>query len=126
METSVTISNLVAGSLYTFFATAYNSSGLESGPSSLVEYLAPALPEPADLGPIQIAKIAMEGSALAITFSTVLGVIYMVEANDDFPAGNWNAVASGIIGTGLPISVTDLFWNSAPRRVYRIAATPSF
>jgi hypothetical protein len=124
--TSVTIPNLAAGSLYRIYATAYDSSGSESEPSTALEYQVPGSPETTDLGPIQITTIAMENNGLAITFPTVLGVTYVVEADDDFPSEAWKEVTSGIIGTGLPITITDSFWNAAPRRVYRIAATPGF
>lgn len=125
METSVTISNLRSGSLYRFYATAYNESGLESAPSSILEYLVPGLPAPTPLGAIQISDIALQANGLGITFATALGVLYVLEANDDFPSDTWKPVELGILGTGLSVTVTDTLWNSAPRRVYRIAATPT-
>jgi hypothetical protein len=64
--------------------------GLEGAPSSVIEYLVPGLPEPGELGPVQITKIGMQANGLAITFPTVLGVSYVVEADDNFPSENWN------------------------------------
>ncbi len=124
--TSVTVSNLMAGFLYSFYATAYNADGLESAPSTILEYLVPGLPIPVDLGPVQISKVAMEPEGLAITFPTLAGVSYLIEANENFPGDNWNTVASAIIGTGLPVTIIDTRWNSAARQVYRIAAAPMF
>jgi hypothetical protein len=39
--TSATLPNLSDGTTYTFFATAYNSAGLESGPSTALTYTTP-------------------------------------------------------------------------------------
>ena len=42
--TNFTISGLTRGTRYVFYATAYNTSGLESEPSNTVEYTPPKRP----------------------------------------------------------------------------------
>jgi len=39
--TNITITTLVAGGAYSFYATCYNTSGLESEPSNIVMYSVP-------------------------------------------------------------------------------------
>ncbi|HEV8543364.1 MAG TPA: fibronectin type III domain-containing protein, partial [Verrucomicrobiae bacterium] len=46
LNTSLTISNLVAGSTYTIYATAFNLASLESDPSDSISYTVPASPGP--------------------------------------------------------------------------------
>jgi fibronectin type 3 domain-containing protein len=52
--TNLTIVDLVPGGKYSFYATCYNTSGLESEPSNVVEY---TVPYPSPAAPVDLRRI---------------------------------------------------------------------
>lgn len=97
-NTSVAISNLVEGVSYSFFATAYNTAGLESDPSETIQYLVP-LPPPPDpvYPPVIIAQPA------SITVNVGAQVALTVQATGSDPlAYQW--YRDGILMAGATAS----------------------
>jgi hypothetical protein len=55
--TNYSISDLLPGHTYSFYATCYNTSGLESEPSNVVEYTVPVSQGTNILAPIKLTPI---------------------------------------------------------------------
>lgn len=167
LSTSVPVVDLAAGGIYHFYVTAYNTVGLESGPSEQVSYSVPALPisdsdgdglpdpfelahglNPLDPGDasadwdgdglsnlqefvagtdpgnlkstLQLSLFIPQNGGMGIQFPSVTGQLYMLEANDDFPDGDWFPLLGNIGGNGGMIQEVDSTWNVSMRRMYRV------
>jgi hypothetical protein len=63
--TSATLSNLLPGHIYYFVVTDYNISGVESGPSNQVRYLAPTAPA----APSNLVALAVSRSEIDLSWA---------------------------------------------------------
>ena len=68
---------------------------------------------------LRILSTETAGSDFRLVFSTVEGAVYRVEAAISV-GGPWNAIATGIAGTGNPAVVTDYNALSTGNRFYRV------
>lgn len=168
--TSVNITNLIEAITYQFYATAYNSEGLESAPSSTITYTVPpsvvistgdtdgdGLPDayevanglnpndPADAladndgdgvtnlqefyagtdpndpgSSLRITGSNIQEGSILIQFTTVLARTYVLQANDNFPSGEWVPLSNGLIGTGTEMQLADTIGDSSAQRMYRV------
>jgi uncharacterized protein (TIGR02597 family) len=109
--TSITFSNLNAGVTYTFYATAYNSAALESGPSQSVTFKS-------DCCGVTLQDAGVSG--MKIHFNSTSGKTYAVESKDNFPNGPWQTLASSLPGNGGQIEVLDSGAPNASSRIYRV------
>ncbi len=55
--TTTTIPNVTAGATYSFYATCYNTSGLESEPSNIVQYTIPLVEDPTSNTPVALNQV---------------------------------------------------------------------
>jgi uncharacterized protein (TIGR02597 family) len=123
--TSITLRSLSPGTTYKFYATAYNTAGLESDPSQQVIYKVPDNITPQDSGAMfQIVGIVDNGAGEKVQFKSVSGDSYAVDMTDGFPGG-WQTLASGIAGTGGTVEINDATAGNSTKRIYRIRNTPS-
>ena len=69
---------------------------------------------------LRINNLQRSGGDIVLSFPTVLGKIYRVEASDTLLAGSWVTVQENIAGTGGSIQVTSIGGASQPEWFYRI------
>ena len=65
--TSITLADLLEGLTYTFYATAYNTAGLESDPSQAITYTVPALAVPPSITSQPLAQSLIVGATLTLS-----------------------------------------------------------
>jgi hypothetical protein len=121
-STTVTLDNLEEGKSYYFYATAYNTAGLESAPSDQITYTAAAsvpVNNPASPGPRVSAPVKTSGGGFTVTGSGSPGVVYMVQATGDLGAGPWTTLGSAAADAQGQIRVQDNAQDQ-PARFYRI------
>ena len=103
-----------------------NADPDRDGRSNLVEYLFGTNPLVADAGPLLTAAKGTNG-AVNVTFPTITNRVYTVLYSNSL-TGTFQPLASGLVGTGNRITVTDdgSVTGSAPRsaaqRFYRLQA----
>lgn len=92
------------------------------------EYISGTLPtDPSSQ--LRITSLLTTGDDRTITFPTIEGRRYTVQATDTLFAASWEAVltagvpAADLPGTGSPLQVTDTGGNAHPKRFYRILVT---
>jgi hypothetical protein len=72
------------------------------------------------VNPFVITSIQLLGGTNAvISFTTTSTNVYSVEANSDLVTGTWSSVASGILGTGGIVSITNAVSPGAVNKFYR-------
>jgi hypothetical protein len=86
--------------------------------------------DPNDRGSLlRISALIRNGGDFAISFPTVAGHRYFVEASEDLSAPSWQPIVTNgtpvteITGTGEPVEVTDTGGALHPRRFYRIVVS---
>ncbi len=90
------------------------------GMTNLQEYLAGTNPRVA-ASVLRPTSVLRDGEDFAITFPSVLGKMYRVEAAES-TAGPWMTLQDHLPGTGDPLLVSDTeAFDLHPRRVYRIS-----
>ena len=109
-EASVTLDNLVAGATYTIYATAFNTAGLESEPSSPITYV-PAVELSAGLG------ISFTDGALSVTGEGLPSQRFLLQATGALNSP-WVTVQA-ITPTNGSIEVPLMEHVLNPRRFYR-------
>jgi hypothetical protein len=115
-ESSVTLTNLVAGVRYMIYATAYNTAGLESEPSESIVFT-PELESPS--GDLRIDFV--EGQ-LSVTVSGLPSQSFLLQATGALDAP-WVTVQT-ISPDGGTIRVPLLEHLLNPRRFYRLVSVP--
>jgi hypothetical protein len=80
---TATVSNLAEGGTYYFVVTSYNSTNLESAPSSEVSYIVP--------GVVTMSYNPNSGSGPTLNFPVAPGHWYEVQATQDFKT--WTTIA---------------------------------
>ena len=71
-----------------------------------------------------ITNVQIVGGDVQITFPSVSGKLYDLEANSDLTTTNWNVLQTNIPGTGSPVTVTDTGGANATNRCYRVGVLP--
>jgi len=69
---------------------------------------------------IKVSQLSLTGSNIQVSFPTVVGKTYDLQASPSLQPGSWTLVQGGIPGTGATIQVTDANGNGQPKRFYRI------
>lgn len=114
-QTTLTISNLVAGVTYYFAATAYNTAGLESDFSEEISHtVGVGAPEPARL----VITDRRDGSFL-IQVSGSAGGNYTIEYADDLNPGAWQSLGAAMADASGLLAVTNIPPDGSRRRFYR-------
>ena len=62
----------------------------------------------------------VSGNQFKLTFPTLSGQTYQIEFKDNLSATNWTPLGSPIIGTGVPLSVTNSI-SATPQRFFRLS-----
>jgi Fibronectin type III domain len=89
MATNVTVCNLTASSTYYFYVVAYDAGQVESGPSNLLPYMAPAIT------PIRLCQVA--NGAMNFVFHVAPNVACHVEYTENLSPPAWQVL---ILATG--------------------------
>jgi hypothetical protein len=109
------IAGLSAGRTYSFYATAYNAAGVESGPSAAVVFTLPLPPLS------QTAATDAQGRpTLQIHADGLPGLTVLLQTSTNLAI--WATLATGQAGQPVDIVVGDLL--SEPRRFYRSVVSP--
>jgi len=64
--------------------------------------------------------IAIIGTNIMLTFSTISNSHYDVQSRADLVSGSWNTIASNIVGTGSAVTNIDIGGAAMPARFYRV------
>jgi Fibronectin type III domain len=103
--TTVTVSNLVAGTTYYFAATAYDDAGLESPFSNEAVYTVP--PDPSNQPPLLNPALNSNGQ-FSFVVSGVAGIPYAVEASTNLV--DWVTVTNSV--SPFTFTATDIYQNN--------------
>jgi hypothetical protein len=105
-----TLSNVQAPSAGSYFARAYNNLGNDTSQiATLTVVPPPAIQPPRGAGTTNVV----------LTWNTVAGMNYQVQANTNVAGPNWIAVST-FVGTGGSVSVTNNPPVNDPQRYYRV------
>ena len=113
-NTSVTISNLPAGSTNYFAVSAYNTSHVESAPSDQIVYIVPG-------GGLQLVPTASTKSSgfMTMQFPAMAGHRYEIQISTDLQT--WTTVwQSPIVTANGPLGFKDHSPMTAASRFYRL------
>lgn len=107
----VTLPDLLASADYFFYVVSYNTNGIESLPSNIVDYAPPALSAP-DL------KLLPDGSA-TVQFLAATDAACHVEFSPSLSPPQWQLLGAGTAGSDGQVTVTDTLGQAA-ERFYRV------
>ncbi len=113
MTDQVTLNNLLASSNYFSYAVAYNSSGLESLPSALIDFT------PQALSALQLTPAA-KGS-MSICFQVATGAVCHIEYTPTLSPAQWQTLGSATADACGNVTLTDSLTGNSPTRFYRAA-----
>jgi hypothetical protein len=113
--TSVTLSNMVAGSTYYFVATCYNTGGEESALSNEAVYTMP--PDTSGL-PIVLGNPSVSGGNFSFTIASMAGDNFAVEVSVDMI--NWVSIQTNMA----PFTFVDSSSSQFSKRFYRTVKLP--
>jgi hypothetical protein len=89
------------------------------GLTNLEEFLAGT--DPGNLeSTLQVSLFLPRTGGMGLAFASIAGQSYALEANDNFPDGEWFALHTEIDGTGGIVRKIDLSWSYSLRRMYRV------
>jgi probable HAF family extracellular repeat protein len=71
----------------------------------------------------KITQVGLRGTNVVISFTSVTGATYAIEAGAAIPTGTWTNLNSGLPGTGSVISRTNTVPGGANRVFYRVRLT---
>jgi uncharacterized repeat protein (TIGR01451 family) len=91
------------------------------GYGNLQEYLAGT--DPHSAASFWSAKVQVSAADVHITFNTVAGATYRVDAANDLTSPSWGALATGLVGTGQSMTVIDSNAAVAPAKFYRVTVS---
>ncbi len=109
-NTTVTLSNLVAGSTYYFVVTCYNAAGDESAPSNEAFYSVPAI---ATGQPVTLGNPSLSGGNFSFNVPGPAGTNFVIEASVDLI--NWVRLQTNTA----PFTFIDPSASQFPSRYYR-------
>jgi hypothetical protein len=69
---------------------------------------------------LKISQVQTSGNDRLVSFPTVSGKIYRLEASNTLQSGSWTTVQDNIAGNGGTVQVTDTGGAAQPRRFYRV------
>ncbi len=93
------------------------------GMSNLQEFAAGTNPKDSRSS-VHINSAASQSPTFAITFNSVAGKVYSLQANDSFAdSGSWQTLTNNIAGTGSPIQQLDTGASNSSRRIYRVVSS---
>lgn len=72
----------------------------------------------------RVSAVAVNGSNVLLSFSSVAGKTYRLERSDSLLDGSWTPAQENIPGTGGTIQLTDPGGSLQPKRFYRIVVQP--
>jgi len=93
------------------------------GMSNLQEFRAGTDPQ-VTTSRFRISAFAKSGTDLNLTFASVPGKTYRVEAKDNLPQATWILLEDQIFATSASTQITDLGAGVLPRRFYRASVEP--
>ncbi len=106
----VTINNLFASS-YFFYVTAYNSSGVESPPSTVMYYT------PQALSGVKLTRLI--NGTMNLHFLTATGAACHVEYSPTLTPPHWQTLAGATADATGNVTITDPLTGNPPARFYR-------
>jgi len=113
MTNQVTLNNLYAPSNYFFYVTAYNSSGIEGPPSSVMWYT------PQALSSLKLTPSA--DSSMSLHFLTATGAVCHVEYTPTLNPPQWQTLSSATADANGNVTISDPLSGNPPARFYRSA-----
>jgi len=108
----VTIKSLLATSNYFFAVVAYNSSGIESPRSSVMNYT------PQALSALKLTGLA--GGAASLHFLAATGAVCQVQYTSTLNPPQWQTLCSATADANGNITISDPLSGSYPSRFYRV------
>ena len=81
-------------------------------------------PVPPSLQPPTITTVEVEDTHVLISFTTQEAAQYAVDFSDTLTSGSWDAVVTGVAGTGGVMTITNSDAAAVPTRFYRVRLTP--
>ncbi len=113
--TNFTAADLAPGSTYAFYVTCYNTSGLESEPSNVVEYVVPPI---GDGGP-EVSSLRVTAGGLEMNWEATPGAVYRILFKSDLSETGWQLLDEFEVGgeSGYFVDTTP---RTAPRRFYKL------
>lgn len=73
---------------------------------------------------LRITAIAIDGDSVEITFTSVPGKVYQLEATNDLAGGVWEIALTNINGNGTDLTVVDEGASALLKRNYRVRVVP--
>jgi|WetSurMetagenome_2_1015567.scaffolds.fasta_scaffold386106_2 hypothetical protein len=120
-NTTTTITGLLEGETYLFVARAYDADGRRSAPSNELSYTVPAPGPPLEAGKVYLSRNT-QTDGIRISFLVSQGVIYLVQATQDFQS--WVTVTSVAGALSQAAIVEDPQASSFSQRFYRVVQAP--
>jgi hypothetical protein len=117
--TQATISGLTEGATYFFAATAYDSSGRESGFSNEVNYTLPAVSSTLPPPRTSHGRLGVLANGFGFTLTGTSNQVILVEACTNLANPTWFPVGTNTL-TGGSSYFSDPQWTNYPARFYRI------
>lgn len=111
MTNLVTLNNLLASSNYFFYVVAYNSSGLESPPSSVMYYT------PQALSALKLTPLA--DGTMSLHFLATTGAVCHVEYTPTLNPPQWQTLGGATADDNGNVTLTDPLDENTPTRFYR-------
>jgi hypothetical protein len=91
--------------------------------NNLQEFLAGTDPSNA-ASVLRVAALTHFNVDVTLSFQTVSGIVYRVEAKNDVVPGGWSVLADEILGTGGALQLTDPGVLVLPSQFYRLSVEP--
>lgn len=114
-QASAKLTGFVPQTTYNFTVTAYDAAGVESQPSNVIQYTAPALALPA----LKASLAVGTSKSVQLNFQATAGVNYRIEATEDLKT--WTTVLTTNLSAGGSINLKMMDLSSYKKRFYRIA-----
>ncbi len=72
----------------------------------------------------RFTAIAVRGTNVALTLTTVSNQLYLVERSDDLTSGSWTTVTNSLPGNGALVTLTNAVPLDLSKRFYRVRQLP--
>jgi titin len=95
----------------------------QDGMNNRQEFLAGTDPTSA-ASALRIAALTHSNVDVTLSFQSVSGIVYRVEARDDVVPGGWSVLADELLGTGGALQLTDPGVLVLPSQFYRLSVEP--
>lgn len=111
MTNVVTLNSLLASSNYFFYVVSYNSSHVESLPSTVMYYTPPALSA--------LKLTPMANGAMSLQFLAATGAVCHVEYTPTLKPPQWQTLGGATADANGNVTITDPLSGHPPARFYR-------